>query len=294
MKIFKILIIFLVLSGAIFLILNWSSLFPSTPPKAEENWSVEDKLDITEECKKIRDAWAQETGWNEELYKSQRADIDQSKGMGLFSIKGYDAVDRCLHETATNKACDGYMEALHKQPFSDSELKKQYSGVQMVKKSEQLGNDPRSSQVEQIHRLYTATRNFISSKHQITAQYNAKSNSWAKFDDQKNKILKEARVLNQNPLFSEISMVPGFKDGLDVRKLENKLAGMRNTFYQQLCNQIVNHYKKAAATQDNYNRMETALVEFNKQSKNQNLVSKIAQVQYEMGRRIIDHNSNGQ
>ena len=242
--------------------------------------------------KEIVNAWKHETGWNEELYKSQSADIEQRRDS--FSLDQYNTVLNCLREAATNKACDGYMEALHKQPFSDSELKKQYSGVQMVKKSEQLGNDPRSSQVEQIHRLYTATRNFISSKHQITAQYNAKSNSWAKFDDQKNKILKEARVLNQNPLFSEISMVPGFKDGLDVRKLENKLAGMRNTFYQQLCNQIVNHYKKAAATQDNYNRMETALVEFNKQSKNQNLVSKIAQVQYEMGRRIIDHNSNGQ
>ena len=294
MKYIKLLIIFLILSGAIFLILNWSSLFPSTPPKTEEKWSEVDKLDITKECAKIRDAWAQETGWNEELYKSQRADIDQSKAMGLFSMKGYDAVDRCLHEIATNKACDSYMDALHKQTFSASDLNKQYSGVQMVKKSEKLGNDPRSTKVEQIHKFYLAVQKFIGSKHQINAKFNTSTNSWQNFDAEKNKILQEARALTQNPLFSEISMIPGFKDGLNTKTLENKFAGMRNTFYQQLCNQIVNHFKNAAATQDNYDRMETVLVEFNKQSKSQALVSKISQVQYDLGKKIIKNNSDGQ
>lgn len=294
MKLIKLLIIFLVLSGAIFLILNWSSLFPSTPPQKEENWSEMDKLDITKECKKIRDAWAQETGWNEELYKSQRADIDQSKAMGLFSMKGYDAVDRCLHETATNKACDGYMDALHKQPFSAADLNKQYSGVQMVKKSEKLGNDPRSTKVEQIHKLYLAVQKFIGSKHQITAKFNSNTNSWLNFDAEKNKILQEARALNQNPLFSEISMIPGFKDGLNSKSLESKFAGMRNTFYQQLCNQIINHYQNVAVTQDNYNRLEAVLVEFKKQSKNQKLVSNIEQVQYELGKKIYKQNTDEQ
>lgn len=294
MKLIKLLIIFLILSGAIFLILNWSSLFPSTPPKTEEKWSEVDKLDITKECAKIRDAWAQETGWNEDLYKSQRADIDQSKAMGLFSMKGYDAVDRCLHEAATNKACDGYMDALHKQPFSATDLNKQYSGVQMVKKSEKLGNDPRTTKVEQIHKLYLAVQKFIGIKHQITAKFNTSTNSWQNFDAEKNKILQEARALNQNPLFSEISMIPGFKDGLNTKSLENKFAGMRNTFYQQLSNQIINHYKNVAVTQDNYNRLEAVLVEFKKQSKNQKLVSNIEQALYELGKKIYKQNTDEQ
>lgn len=294
MKILKLLIIFLVLSGAIFLILNWSSLFPSTPSNTEEKWSEVDKLDVTKECAKIRDAWAQETGWNEELYKSQRADIDQSKAMGLFSMKGYDAVDRCLHETATNKACDGYMDALHKQPFSATELNKQFTGVQMVKKSEKLGNDPRTTKVEQIQKLYLAVQKFIGSKHQITAKFNPNTNNWQNFDAEKNKILQQARALNQNPLFSEISMIPGFKDGLNIKTLENKFAGMRNTFYQQLSNQIINHYKNVAVTQDNYNRLETVLVEFKKQSKNQKLVSNIEQALYELGKKIYKQNTDEQ
>lgn len=287
MKYIKLLLIFIVLVVGIFVILNWSQLFPTPPSQQEEGWVEVDKLNISEECQKIRDAWAKEEGWNEELYKKQRDDIEQSKAMKLFTLKGYDAVDRCLHETATNKACDGYMAELHKTPFDESELNKQYNGVQMVKKSEHLGNDPRSQKVEQIHQVYTAAKNFLNGKQDITPRYDARTNSWVSFSDQQSKIINGAKAVYNNPLFSEVSHIPGFKDGLDPNKLKSKTDGQKASFYQNLCNQIITHFKKAPATTDNYNKMDVAVKKFASQYKDKTLVKKLVSVQYDLGFKCV-------
>ena len=278
MKYLKLLLIFLVLAGGIFAILNWSSLSPTTRSQQEDNLSEEDKHNISEECKKIRDAWDKETGWNEELYKTQRANIDQSKAMQLFSPTVYDAVDRCLHEIATKRVCEGYKAALNRSPFSEGELKKFYSGVQTVKKLEQMGNDSRIKEIEQIQQLYSAIKSFNSSRHSITPQYNPRTNSWVSFNDQQSKIVNEANALYKNPWFSKVSHIPGFKD-VTPENVKKSTEALRHSFYQTLCNQICN--------QATYDQLYDAKERFG--TEYPSLKEKLEDRYYEMGKSLYNN-----
>ena len=68
MKIIKLAAIFAVLVGAIFLALKWNSLFSRS---TTTEFATEDKLNITDECNRIREAWEKESGWNEALYRKK-------------------------------------------------------------------------------------------------------------------------------------------------------------------------------------------------------------------------------
>ena len=111
MKALKLIAIFVIICSSLFLALNWGTLFGGI--SQNDDFVEEDLIDVSEKCDEIRKAWSSQTGWNEELYKVQREDIDQSKSMGMFSREGYNTVNNCLRETSTNKACDGYMSSLH-------------------------------------------------------------------------------------------------------------------------------------------------------------------------------------
>lgn len=249
MKTVKLLSIFVLLVGAIFLALNWSSLFPDDSNKDE--FTSEDKIDISAECSKIRDAWEAQKKWSADLYKSEREDIDQSKAMGLFSREGYNTVNNCLRESAANKACDDYLTALHdSKDFSDASLQSAYKGVKFMKDAEKMEKDPRIQDVEKRHQLYTSIRNFVNSSHTITPHFDVVSTEWTSFASAQNSILTQARNYRQNPLFSEMSHISGFTSGLDEAKLKEITNPQRGRFYTSLSQQIINYFRSETPTED--------------------------------------------
>ena len=287
MRYLKLLLIFLVLVGGVFFIINWLSN-PSDPDSPqEEKWSAEEKFNIKNECKKIKDAWAKEEGWNEELYTKLRADIDQSKAMELYTMEDYEAVDSCLQSIAFSKISDSYAAALHHLPFSEAELKKQHEALELVKKSGKLTNDPNAMKVEELHQLYTAAKVFVDNKHEVTPHFDAESNSWVPFNDHQKNILDEASALNKNPLIAEVNHLPGFKDALKLDKVKSATDELRHSYYEELCNQIVNHFRDAGDTRENYSRMDEAINKFASQYQDQDLVQKMVDVQFMMGKNMI-------
>ena len=251
MKAIKLVIIFLLLVGGIFLALNWNSLFHSNSEGRE--FGSEDLIDISEKCNEIRKAWASQTGWSAELYQAEREDIDQSKAMGMFSREGYNTVNNCLRESATNKACDGYMNALHANPFSDVALQDANKGVKAIKTSEKLDGEQRIVSVEKLHQLYTNINGFIKSRHVITPHFDTEKADWVSFASAQNGIVSKARSLRQNPLFKEMENVPGFKAGLDEEALKKTIASQRRSFYEGLSAQIVAYFDAQEPTPDKVN-----------------------------------------
>jgi len=269
MKILKLAAIFIVIVGGIFLAMNWGALFPSS--SSEENFVEEDLVDISEKCDEIRKAWAAQTGWDEELYKLQREDIDQSKAMGMFSREGYNTVNNCLRESATNKACAGYMSALKEGTFSDAVLQKAYKGVVTIKNYEKLDKEPRITQIEQLHQLYTGISNFVKSSHTISPRFDTTTTDWTSFASLQNGILAKARSYRGNKLFKELEHIPGFKSGLSEDQLKAQTNPQRKGFYQQLSTQIINYFSTQDPTPDKVNLLNQIYKNFAYQETNYGL-----------------------
>lgn len=266
MKILKLALIFVVLVGGIFLALNWNSLFKSS--SSEDKFVDEDLIDITEKCNEIRNAWQAQDGWSADLYKAEREDIDQSKAMGMFSRAGYNTVNNCLRETATNKACEGYMTALHAKQFSDAKLRAAYQGVQAIKKAEKLANEPRIKKVEQINSYYTNVRSFVNNPHRITPHFNSAKADWTSFASLENSILTKAGSLKKNALYSEVKNIPGVASGLDVNALKKKTRAQRPSFYRGLSAQIIRYFKSQEPTTDKVNLLNQIYKNFTYQESN--------------------------
>lgn len=239
MKILKLAAIFLVLAGGIFLALNWNSIFKSSK---KDEFAKEDLINITAKCEEIRGAWAQKDGWDEGLYTAQRRDIDQSKNMGMFSLQGYETVNNALRETVANKTCDGYKSSLHKSPFSDAFLQKQYKGVQTLMSAENMKEDIRIKEIIKLHSLYTNINKFAKSSHAITPKFKQDEADWTSFASAQSGILAQAKKYRDDPLFKEMSSVPGFRDALDESKLRSTTERYRTTFYTDLSRQIISYF----------------------------------------------------
>lgn len=250
MKALKLILLFVVLVGAIFLAMNWNSWFQSIAGD-EDTFAETDLVDVGEKCDEIRDSWASQSGWNLETYQIQREDIDQSKAMGMFSLEGYNTVNNCLRETSINVACNAYVEALHKTSFSEQELQKQWDGVRYLKSKEQLANDVRVKRVEQLDQLYRRIRLFARDPHDITPRFNIQNCTWVSFVNSQNQILALARDLRQNPLFKEMENVPGFKAALDEVKLKKIIESQQARFYKGLSAQICKHFDSVEANHEN-------------------------------------------
>lgn len=250
MKIIKLAAIFAVLVGGIFLAIKWNSLFSGS---TTTEYATEDKLNITDECNRIREAWEKESGWNEALYRDQRADIDQSKAMKMFSLEGYNKVNNCLRETVANKACEGYKNVLHSDSFKDAALQQQFAGVTLLAKAEGMENDPRIVNIKAIHKLYTNVNGFVNRKHTITPKFDTKTTDWRSFISLQNALVSTAKGYRNDPLFKEIEHLPGFQQGLDEKTIRTATNGQRPSFYTRLSQQIVDYFSGVEATQENLN-----------------------------------------
>lgn len=247
--------------------------------------SAGDKIDVAAKCKDIRDAWAGQNGWNDSLYHAQRDDIDQSKSMKLLTEDGYITLNKTLREAAASKACEGYKSCLRATPFSDGALQRNYKGVKTLAQAEQMGNDPQVSHIMQLHELYTNISSFIASDHAITAEFDTFRETWDSFAKKQYDVLSQAREYSGNALYSELSHLPGFQDGLDEAKLKDATNAFRETFYNDLSNQIVAHFNSKERTQANLNLLNQIYKNFTNEEINhgaRNLARCVAQWEIEL------------
>ncbi len=263
MKIVKLVAIFCALAGGIFLALNCGSLFKPTAP---DDFPPEDMVDIKELCNDIRQSWAAVSGWDEMLYRDQRSDIDQSKGMGMFSREDYNTVNNCLRENAINKACDSYSNALHTHSFNDRKLQNCYAGVAAIKRYEQLDGEPRIRKIEEWQELYTKIRNFVNSRHTISPTFDTETGTWKSFASLQRDILSTAAGYRDNKLYvKDMLHIPGFKDGLDETILSSVTSSQEKMFYETLSNQIIDHFSSVEPSDESIKLLKNVYDEFLKQ-----------------------------
>lgn len=268
MKALKLLLIFVVLVGGLFVALNWKSI-TTTVMDNDDNFVDKDLIDIGKECEEIRNAWGRCTEWDESLYTAQRADIDQSKSMGMFSREGYNTVNNALRESATNKACESYLACLHDTLFDSSKLQQQYDGVQFLKEHEQLENDPRVKEVEERHALYKKIDSFVRSPHYISPRFDAEDADWTSFATYQNSILGTARSYRNNQVYTaEMTHIPGFRNGLSENHVRSVTNAQRSRFYEALSAQIINHFETDSVNQENANRLNDIYKTFINQESN--------------------------
>lgn len=251
MKALKLLLIFVILAGGLFVALNWKSI-TTTVMGNDDNFVDKDLIDISDKCEEIRNAWGRCIEWDESLYTAQRADINQSKSMGMFSREGYNTVNNALRESAINKACGSYLACLHDTLFDSSKLQQQYDGVQFLKEHEKLENDPRVKEVEERHTLYKKIDSFVRSPHYISPRFDTEDADWTSFAAYQNNILSTARSYRNNKLYTtEMTHIPGFQNGLSESHLESVTNAYRSRFYEGLCTQIINHFESDSVSQEN-------------------------------------------
>ena len=266
MKALKLLLIFVILAGGLFVALNWKSM---TAPNRNEKFSEKDLIDISAKCEEIRNAWGRCTEWDESLYTAQRADIDQSKSMGMFSREGYNTVNNTLRESATNKACGSYLACLHDTLFDNSKLQQQYDGVKFLKEHENLENDLRVKEVEERHALYKKIDSFVRSFHYISPRFNAEDADWISFATYQNSILGTARSYRNNQVYTaEMTHIPGFRNGLSESHVKSVTNAHRSRFYEGLCRQIINHFETDSVNQENADRLNSIYKTFIGQESN--------------------------
>lgn len=277
MKVIKLLLVFVVIVGGIFLAIEWSSIFPSTPKS--EDFPKENKLDITQECDKIREAWELYDGWNEDAYTLLRSDIEQSRGMGLFSREGYNTVNNCLRENSINKACNGYHNALGKDcaSFSHNAVQKSYDGVVKLMELEKLDDtEQRVAKVLDIHCFYTDVKKFIENRHGVYPRFRTDNADWTSFATLRSIILKEGRKYREDPRFKKLEHIPDFSLKVSEEYLSDEIEGYRYGFYSNLSSQIIAYFQELEPTEDRVNLLNQIYKNFVSQERSTG-VSKLAE-----------------
>lgn len=268
MKALKLLLIFVIFASGLYVALNWDSFF-KTATDNDDEFVDKDLIDIGKECEEIRNAWGRCTEWDESLYTAQRADIDQSKSMGMFSREGYNTVNNALRESATNKACGSYLAYLHDTLFDSSKLQQQYNGVQFLKEHEKLENDPRVKEVEERHALYRKIDSFVRSPHYISPRFDAEDANWTSFAAYQNSILGTAKSYRNNKLYTtEMTHIPGFRNGLSENHVRSATNAYRSIFYEGLSRQIIDHFENDSLSQENAETLNEIYKNFINQESN--------------------------
>ena len=281
MKSIKLLGIFLIIVVCVFIAINWDSIFP---PKTNVEFPPENLINISEQCESIRNKWDSVASWDRNLYDECRKDIDQSKGMGLYSQEGYNTVNNTLRETAANKACEAYKSGLKSKDFSHSKLEVHYNGVKEVSKLEKMDEDLRIKEIVNIHDLYKKIKKFVESGRKIYPTFDTDNASWTSFNDRKKGILATAKKYRENSMYSYVEGIPGFASALQEINIINLIDSQRNSFYKTLSDKIVEYYSKKEATQALYDELDTVFTKFSKEDNNNS--EAIANVLIEMGEKL--------
>jgi hypothetical protein len=253
MKAIKLIAIFLGIAAILFVVFNLDAIIPDS----SKGSSSDESINLDARCNEIRSAWKEEPGWNKELFQSTWNEIEQERKLGMYTENGFTTVKNCLLETAINKVCSAYKIALHGNPFDAKALQTRYSGAKELSTYEELAKEARLDSVMRIHQLYLNVSKFVNSDHTITPSFSLNSSPyWKPFNSSRNAILQTAQKYRQDALFSKVSHLPGFREGVDPDKLKKKLDSQEAGFYKKLSSQIVTAFKPMTHNQANKDQLK--------------------------------------
>lgn len=246
-KILKLILVFVLVAGGIFLAFNLGSVFKPSGG----GFSSSDGVDIIKQSDEIRRDWEEAKGWNEKLYLTHFNTIEQNRKLKQYTAEGYNAVNATLRESAGNAVCNAYWNAL--KPFAgDKALRSRYNDVRAFSKREDYAKDTRVKEVVAVHGLYEKVARFVSNgSHPLSPEFNHSADpKWTPFSSQKNSVLSTASAYLNDPKFSRISHIPDFPKGLDQSMLTSVLDSQKESFFKKLSENIQNYYEDVPATDE--------------------------------------------
>ena len=270
MKTLKMILVFVLLVGVIFFLMNWKKIVGTKSVTSYGNY-----INITEKCEEIRKAWENEKEWNSALYQAQRIELKQDSSLGQYKdITEYQVVRNCLRESATNKAHAALFQEFHASQCNGKIIKENYDGILLLKKEEQLGRDERIVSAINCYNLYVKIDRFVKSSHQVSCKFDVETNSWKSFELQKNGVLNTAKNYRNHAIYKkELINNTNFIEGLNEQKLLTRMNSQFSGFQSQLSEQIVRHYESLEVNDSIVNLLNQVYHNFsNENMRSQNLV----------------------
>lgn len=252
MKYVKLILIFLLVAGGLWFVLNWGSLF--SPEKKEKGFGKKDEINVDGLRQEMKNEWKGAEEWNADLYVDWFQNIEQKKGGRLITEKSYNMLRTTLRLCAIDKLSNSFSASLLPANYSEARVKTMRDGVDTIVEYEEItdiNNQPSLQHIQDVYSLYTEINKFVQSKHKITSSFNADNLSWKSFADKQKDINSTARAYRNNPLYANLENVPGFADGLNEIKLTSMTEKeYRKPFYDNLSSQIIQHFEYIVPVKD--------------------------------------------
>lgn len=242
MKYIKLILIFAVVAGGLYLALNWKNIIENVN---QQNFPQEDKIDVNARLKKMEGHWQEAAEFSDSLFIEWFNEIEQLKGGKLITEKSDSLLHNTLFEDAANKLSDSYKASLLNENYSDGKVKAFRNGVDTIAKYERikkLENQPRLAHIVESYDFYSSVLAFVNSSHAISPNFDAKNKTWTSFNSRKQAKKNKAEAFKNNSLFDEMSTIQQFISGLDESYLESVMEPYRDNFYKELSNQIIACY----------------------------------------------------
>lgn len=239
MKYIKLLLIFAVVAGGLYLALNWKNIIENVN---QQNFPQEDKIDVNARLKKMEGHWQEATAFSDSLFIEWFNEIEQLKGGKLITEKSDSLLHNTLFEDAANKLSDSYKASLLNENYSDGKVKAFRNGVDTIAKYERikkLENQPRLAHIVESYDFYSSVLKFVNSSHAISPYFDTKNKTWTSFDSKMQAIKNQAESFKSNALFDEMNTIQQFISGLDESHLESVMEPYRDNFYKELSNKII-------------------------------------------------------
>lgn len=271
MKILKIILVFIIVIGGVYLATQWNKVFSSGGEVADTS-----PINVNEKCNEIRTAWASENNWNEDLLKSQMNTLQREKKLKRYkSDDDYETVRNAIRSASTDKLCDAIFREFHSPSCDDDLVNLNYSGVDVLSNTFGMNNDGSLQKVRQVKTLYDKISRFVrNNPHPISPRYNAASNSWTSYDALEKGIRNKAAEYRDNPVYkTELNKITRFINGLNDNNI--KVKPSKGDYYVKLSNQIKSHFSRADATIKNKKEYFDAIDRFSKEFPNESVVDAI-------------------
>lgn len=259
MKAVKLILVFLIFAGVLTAALSWDSI---VGPLRKSGSDDETKENIEQETKDIVNKWDKQDEWSQELHMSLSSHIDQLRKSGNISRDGEISLRNSLIENSANKAKASYLSAIRGETRSKEKVNNSYKAIVFLREKEGLSSDERIKEIEERHQLFTNVCNFIASKHNISPNFRPEEVEWIAFSSQQDRILNQAANFKSNKYYNDLKDWPGFEEGLNVTTLKKITDAQRNSFYNNLCGQIIDRFDSTPPNVEDASRLKSAFSRF--------------------------------
>ena len=199
-------------------------------------------------------------GYDEKAYKDLVSDIDVWKNRKDINEEGRQSLRMTLYEGMIAKIKASYNNALanynDNPTAAHNSMANNVKGLDAVAKDMKKTLDSDANEIKELHKLYTAIYNFVRGGHKPSVDFNEESFTWTSFDDHKRSFISAANSYRNNSLYSKLSHIKGFNEGLSESQVASKVEANRKSYYEELSDAIVECFSKSGDNQlESYKRV---------------------------------------